>query len=148
MATHLPKDFQDFLRLLNSKKIKYLLIGGYAVAYHGYPRATADMDIWISVDIANAQKTIEAIRDFGFEDPELTIATFTKLKKIVRMGFPPIRLEILSEIDGVKFEECYKNRIVDEIDGVYINIIDIENLKRNKKASGRMKDLADLENLP
>ena len=145
---HLPNDFKDFLRLLNSKRVEYLLIGGYAVGYHGYPRATADMDIWIAVDKKNALKVVTVIRDFGFADHELTVETFTKLKKVVRMGFPPIRIEVLSEIDGVEFKECYNNRIVDVIDGVDINIIDLKDLKKNKKESGRSKDLADLENLP
>ena len=145
---HLPNDFKDFLRLLNSKKVDYLLIGGYAVGYHGYPRATADMDIWIALNKNNAQKVVNVIREFGFNEPELTVETFTELKKIVRMGFPPIRIEIISEIDGVKFQECYNSRIVDVIDGVNINIIDLKSLKKNKKESGRAKDLADLENLP
>lgn len=147
-ATHLPTDFKDFLKLLNSKKSKYLLIGGYAVGYHGYPRATVDMDIWISVDNENARKVVNVIGEFGFKNSGLTVETFTKLKKVVRMGLPPIRIQIISEIDGTKFDECYEHRIVDEIDDIEINIIDLESLKRNKKASGRLKDLADLENLP
>ncbi len=144
----LPNDFKDFLRLLNSKKVKYLLIGGYAVGYHGYPRATVDLDIWIAIDPENAQKVVNVIQEFGFIDPALKIETFTEFKKIVRMGNPPIRIEVLSEIDGVEFSTCYANRIDAEIDGVRLNIIDLENLKKNKKASGRLKDLADLENLP
>ena len=85
-VTHLPIDFKDFLKLLNSKKVKYLLIGGYAVGYHGYPRATVDMDIWISVDDENVRKAVNVIREFGFKNSELTVETFTKLKKVVRMG--------------------------------------------------------------
>lgn len=84
--THLPIDFKDFLKLLNSKKVKYLLIGGYAVGYHGYPRATVDMDIWISVDDENVRKAVNVIREFGFKNSELTVETFTKPKKVVRMG--------------------------------------------------------------
>jgi len=149
MATiHLPSDFKDFLRLLNLRKARYLLVGGYAVGYHGYPRATAHLDIWIAADLKNAQTTVDVIKEFGFNDPELTAALFTERKKIARMGVPPIRIEVLNEIDGVKFEECYKNRIVDEIDGIQVHIIDLQNLKKNKKASGRLRDLADLENLP
>lgn len=149
MATiRLPNDFKDFLKLLNSKKVKYLLIGGYAVGYHGYPRATADMDIWISLAAENVRRVIKVIREFGFGNSTLSAETFIKLKKTVRMGLPPIRLEIISEIDGVKFGECYRNRITDEIDGIQVNIIDLESLKKNKKASRRLKDLADLENLP
>jgi len=144
----LPQDFKDFLKLLNSNSIKYLLIGGYAVGYHGYPRATVDMDIWISIDEENVKKTIQAINEFGFNDPALTLKTFTEQNKVVRMGVPPLRLEILSEIDGLKFQDCYSDKIVDSIDGIDINIIDLKNLKINKKASGRLKDLSDLEYLP
>ena len=125
-----------------------MLIGGYAVGYHGYPRATVDMDIWIDVSEENVQKIVRTVQEFGFNDPELSVEIFSKQKKTVRMGFPPIRIEVISEIDGVKFDDCYKGRIVGEIDGVQINIIDLENLKKNKKASGRLKDLTDLEYLP
>ncbi|MBN1155296.1 hypothetical protein JXB12_10300 [candidate division KSB1 bacterium] len=149
MATiHLPTDFKDFLKLLNSRKVKYLLVGGYAVGYHGYPRATADMDIWISTESLNVTNVINVINEFGFNDPELSASLFTKYKKMVRMGLPPIRIEVLSTIDGVEFSECYDSRIIDEIDGVMINIIDLNHLKKNKKASGRLIDLADLEKLP
>ena len=104
----LPEDFKEFLKLLNSNNIKYLLIGGYAVGYHGYPRATVDMDIWISIDAENVKKTIKVINEFGFNDPELTSETFATQKKVVRMGVPPIRLEILSEIDVIKFEDSFR----------------------------------------
>ena len=144
----LPQDFKEFLKLLNSNNIKYLLIGGYAVGYHGYPRATVAMDIWISIDVENVKKIIKVINEFGFNDPQLTSETFLTQKKVVRMGVPPIRLEILSEIDGIDFEESYQKKIIDFIDEVEINIIDLESLKINKKASGRLKDLSDLEYLP
>jgi hypothetical protein len=144
----LPQDFKEFLRLLNSKKIDYLLIGGYAVGYHGYPRATVDMDIWISIDENNVSKIIKVINEFGFNDPALSSEIFINQKKVVRMGVPPIRLEVLSEIDGINFEDCFSKKIIDKIDGVSVNIIDLESLKINKKASGRLKDLSDLEYLP
>lgn len=147
-TTQLPSDFKDFLKLLNLKKVKYLLVGGYAVGYHGYPRATVDMDIWVAIDLKNALSVVNLVKEFGFSESSLSVATFTEQKRIVRMGLPPIRIELLSEIDGVEFEECFKNRIIDKIDGIQINIIDLHNLKINKKASGRLKDLSDLENLP
>lgn len=143
----LPSDLSDFLRLLNSKNAEYLLIGGYAVAYHGYPRATADMHIWIAADRVNAEKVVSAIREFRFKDAELTVETFTELKKIVRMGIPPIRIEVLSQIDGVEFKRCFENRIIVDISDTPVNVISLKDLKKNKKASGRLKDLADLENL-
>ena len=148
MELNLPLDFKDFLKLLNEKKVKYLLIGGYAVGYHGYPRATGDMDIWIAIHPENAQNMVAVLKDFGIEHPELNPELFLQEKKIIRMGHPPMRLEISTGISGVEFEECYSTRIVDTLDGIEVNIINLPHLKTNKKAAGRLKDLADLENLP
>ncbi len=148
MELSLPLDFKEFLKLLNEKSVRYLLIGGYAVGYHGYPRATGDMDVWIAIHPENAQKMVSVLRDFGFDHPELTPELFLQKNKIVRMGYPPMRLEISTGISGVEFEECYKSRVVDTLDDVEVNIIDLPHLKANKKAAGRLKDLADLENLP
>jgi hypothetical protein len=148
MELNLPLDFKEFLKLLNEKGVRYLLIGGYAVGYHGYPRATGDMDVWIAIHPDNAQKMVEVLKDFGFDHPELIPELFLQENKIIRMGYPPMRLEISTGISGVEFDECYSNRIADTIDRVEVNIIDLLHLKVNKKAAGRLKDLADLENLP
>ena len=148
MATTLPPDFKEFLKLLNEHDVQYLLIGGYAVAYYGYARATEDMDIWIAINPANAQKMVSVLKEFGFQQSALVPDLFLQSPKIIRLGFPPMRLEITTRISGVEFTECYDARIIDELDGVQINIIDLQNLKKNKKASGRPKDLADLEKLP
>ena len=145
---NLPPDFKEFLKLLNDNEVEYLLIGGYAVAYYGYPRATTDMDIWIAIHPLNAQKIVNTLRAFGFDLTELSPELFLKENQVIRMGVPPIRLEILTSISGVHFEECYMARVVDELDGVEINLINLNYLKINKKASGRYKDLNDLENLP
>ncbi|HBG27514.1 MAG TPA: hypothetical protein DDX75_10510 [Phycisphaerales bacterium] len=149
MATiHLPSDFKEFLKLLNEKKAEYLLIGGYAVGYYGYPRATADMDIWIATNPTNAEKVTAVLKEFGFDVPDLKAELFLKEWQIIRLGLPPIRIEITTSISGVDFDKCYSNRIEDELDGVKINLISLEHLKINKKASGRHQDLADLEKLP
>lgn len=149
MATiNLPLDFKEFLKLLNAHQIEYLLIGGYAVAYHGYPRATADMDVWIGTDSQNTQKIVIALKEFGFYQPGLTPELFQKKDQIIRMGIPPIRIEIATGISGVDFDECYASRIVDVLDGIEVNVIDLPHLKKNKKAARRHKDLDDLENLP
>ena len=149
MATiPLPFDFSAFLKLLNAHRVKYLLVGGYAVGYHGYVRATADMDIWIEGKEANAKRVVAALKDFGFDVPELNESLFTNPKKIVRFGIPPMRIEIMSRIDGVTFASCYKRREVKEWDDVTVHLIGLDDLKRNKKASGRLKDLTDLEYLP
>jgi predicted nucleotidyltransferase len=135
------------LKLLNYHNVKYLLIGGYAVAYHGYPRATADIDIWVERKTENADNLIRVLKEFGFSDEDITRDLFLGEAKIIRMGVPPLRIELLTSISGLLFSDCYKHRIVDTIDGVKLDIISLEDLKRNKKASGRHKDLADLDHL-
>jgi hypothetical protein len=149
MATvRLPPDFKEFLQLLNSHQVEYLLIGGYAVGYHGYPRATADMDIWIAMHTKNAEKIVAVLREFGFDVPALSVDLFLKEGQIIRMGVPPVKIDIATTISGVDFEECYAERVVDVLDEVEVNLIGLKHLKINKKASGRHKDLNDLENLP
>lgn len=148
MATiHLPPDFKEFLQLLNSHQVKYLLIGGYAVGYYGYPRATADMDIWVAIEPENAAKVVKVLQVFGFGVEAVTPDLFLKEEQIIRMGLPPMRIEILTSISGVSFEDCYAGRQIDILDGIEVNLISLDHLKVNKKASGRYKDLNDLENL-
>lgn len=134
--------------MLNENEVEYLLIGGYAVGYYGYVRATADMDVWIASNAENDSRAVAALREFGFNVPELSESLFLKAETIARMGVPPFRIEVLTSISGVSFEECYKERVVDVIDGVELPIISLRHLKINKQASGRLKDLTDLEHLP
>ena len=143
----LPKDFKEFLQLLHLKGIEYLVVGGYAVAFHGYPRATGDMDIWIAISKNNASKIVEALKEFGFNVPELQEELFLEKEKNIRMGNPPLRIEILTSIDGVEFSECYAHKQAAIIDDVEVNFISLGDLKKNKKASGRYRDLGDLEYL-
>ena len=143
----LPTEFKEFLRSFNDHDVEYLLIGGYAVGYHGYPRATADIDVWVACKESNADRIVEALKTFGFDVPELTPALFLEEHRIVRMGRAPLRIEISMSVDGVEFEACYRERIVDTIEGLEISIISLEHLKQNKRASGRLKDLADLDYL-
>jgi len=147
MALTLSPDFKEFLRLLKEHNVRYLIIGGYAVGYHGYPRATEDLDIWVAIHPDNAQKLVSVLKAFGFDNPDLKPELFLQKPKIIRMGFPPMRLEITTSISGVEFDECYRSRIVDNLDGIEASFIDLEHLKLNKKASGRAKDIADLEKL-
>jgi hypothetical protein len=146
--TRLQADFKDFLNLLNAHRVEYLLIGGYAVGYHGYPRATVDLDVWIARTPDNAARVVEALHAFGFSDPVLTTDLFLKADQIIRMGKPPFRIEISTTISGVDFATCHTRRVNARIDGVLVPVIDLPDLRRNKKASGRFKDLNDLENLP
>lgn len=122
-TTRLPADFRDFLKLLNSRHVEYLLIGGYAVCYHGYYRNTADMDIWIAATPQNAARMVQLIRDFGFDTPKLNEGLFLEKGRMIRMGVEPTRIEILTEISGCNFEECYANRVHDALDGTPVTII-------------------------
>jgi predicted nucleotidyltransferase len=144
----LHPDFREFLKYLNSQEVEYMLIGGYAVGYHGYPRATGDMDVWIAVDQKNANKVVMALHEFGMPRTELTKELFLESNRVVRMGVPPVRIEIITGISGVEFRDCYSRRESIEIDSVPINVISLDDLRINKKASGRHKDLDDLSHLP
>jgi predicted nucleotidyltransferase len=144
----LTPDFKEFIKLLNSHKVDYLIIGGYAVGYHGYVRATADIDIWIPINTQTAEKMENIVHKFGFDDPKLNKELFLKKENIIQMGKPPFRIDVITSISGVSFEECYPKRIIDKIDGIKVNIIDLENLRKSKKAAGRDKDLVDLKRLP
>ena len=148
MEIGLPRDFREFLRLLKAHGVEYLLIGGHAVGYHGYPRATQDLDIWIAISPTNAERMVAAVREFGFDVPELSAALFLQERSVVRMGVAPMRIEVVTTISGVRFAECYAERITDLLDGVEVSLLSLKHLKVNKKASGRYKDLDDLENLP
>ena len=143
-----PGDFIEFLRLLNANEVDYLLIGGFAVAIHGYPPATADMDVWVARGADNAHRIVAALRAFGFDLPTLTVDLFLQPDRIVRMGVAPIRIEVLTSIDGVDFDGCSERAVVHVVDGSPIPVIGLDDLKANKRASGRSKDLADLDNLP
>jgi hypothetical protein len=136
------------LSTLNSNGVKYLLIGDYAVIYHGYVRTTGDMDIWIAVDAANAAQTEAAIRSLGFNPPGLKSELFLKAGAVLRIGQEPLRFDIVTEIDGVRFTDCYRRCVETTIDDIPVKIISLPDLKTNKKASGRNKDLADLDYLP
>ena len=134
--------------MLGEHHVEYLLIGGYAVGYHGYPRATADMDIWIAMDPENAQRMVSALQAFGFGAPGLSTDLFSQPDQITRMGRSPLRIEILTTVSGLEFTEAYAQRVTDNIDGIPVTVISRKHLEINKRAAGRTKDLADLDNLP
>ncbi|MDR4497525.1 MAG: hypothetical protein MRK02_06330 [Candidatus Scalindua sp.] len=142
-----PRDFREFLQLLNSKNIEYLVVGGYAVGYYGYPRATGDMDVWIAINEKNASKMVDALKEFGFALPELNKHLFLKEEKVIRMGVPPMRLEIFTSIDGVSFETCFENRMIADFGTFKVNFISKDDLLINKRASGRSQDLLDFDKL-
>lgn len=147
-TTPLPPDFADFLKLLSSHGVEFLLIGGYAVGIHGYPRGTADLDVWVASTPVNAQRIVDALRDFGFNTPELNPSLFLAPDKVVRMGVPPLRIDILTTIAGVSFDDCFGRRDVVSVGDVQVPVISLPDLKANKQATGRSQDLADIEHLP
>lgn len=145
MGTQLPEDFLDLMRLFNEKDVEYLLIGGYAVGYYGYVRTTDDIDFYVGTSEENASRIVDALDDYGFDSIDKNF--FVTPENIIRMGVAPLRIEILTTISGVSFGDCYANKEVIEIEGLKVPMISLEHLKINKKASGRKKDEADLENL-
>ena len=143
----LPTHFREFLRLLSAEAVEYLLVGGWAVIYHGYPRATKDIDIWIAVNEDNAQRVVRVFRKFGFDVPP-PVRVFLDPDRVLRFGTAPNQIEIITSASGVQFEECYRERIDTTLDGEPVSLISLPKLRINKRAAGRLKDLADLEELP
>jgi predicted nucleotidyltransferase len=141
-------DFNEFLKLLDAHRVEYLLVGGYAVGVHGFPRATADLDLWIASEAQNAERLVAALSAFGFGVSDLTPALFLKTDTLVRLGRPPFRIELMTSIDGVEFGACAERAIRIDLDGVSVPVIGLSDLRKNKLAAGRHKDLADLEQLP
>lgn len=143
----LNKDFREFIELLNANEVKYLIVGGYAVGFHGYPRYTKDLDIWILVSEENAEQILTALNQFGFGLMGLKREDFLNPENFIQLGYPPNRIDLVMSCDGLEFESTFKSKITVEADGLEINFIDLENLRMNKLASGRPQDLADLDNL-
>ncbi len=144
----LTDDFREFLSLLNANRVDYLLVGGYAVGLHGYPRATIDLDVWVRATADNAGRIIDALHAFGFDTPSLEPRLFLDPRSIVRFGVPPFRIEVMTSIDGVTYGECRARGVEFDIDGLRVPVIALDDLRVNKRAAGRHKDLADLDNLP
>lgn len=143
----LNPDFKEFIQSLNNNQVRYLVIGGYAVALHGHPRYTKDLDVWIEITEANAVRMVAALDEFGFASLGLQKADFVEPNQVVQLGYPPNRIDILSTLKGVDFNRCYEARVVMDVDGIPVNFIDLDNLLANKRATGRHQDLADVENL-
>lgn len=143
----LNPDFKEFIQSLNASGVRYLVVGGYAVALHGHPRYTKDIDIWIESTTENAQRLVQALDRFGFGSLGLEAADFLVADQVVQLGNPPNRIDLLNRLPGVDFESCYAARVQVAIDDVPIHFIDLDNLKKNKRATGRHQDLADVENL-
>ena len=143
----LTQDFKEFVELLIKNKVEYLIVGGYAVGIHGHPRYTGDLDIWLNQTPENAKLILKCLNDFGFSSFGLKEEDFTKPGNVIQLGYPPLRIDLLTEIDGVTFSESYKTKKVVEIDGLLVNFIGYNDLIQNKKATGRSRDIDDIENL-
>lgn len=143
----LNRDFKEFIELLNSNDVHYLVIGGYALAAHGCPRYTKDIDIWLERTAENAKLVIKSLEQFGFASLGLKESDFLEPDQLIQLGYPPNRIDLLTSADGITFQNCYEHNVRLELNGVLVSFIDLENLKKNKKATGRTQDLADVEAL-
>jgi hypothetical protein len=143
----LNKDLREFVELLNSNRVDYLIIGAFAVAWYGYPRFTADLDILIRPDSGNAARMLEALRQFGFGALGIEAGDLTAVGQVVQLGVKPNRIDILTSISGVSFEEAWKDRMDGTLDGIPAVFIGRTALIRNKESTGRAKDLGDVEEL-
>lgn len=143
----LSKDFEDFIRLLNQHEVKYLIVGGYSVAFHGYPRYTKNIDLLIAVDPENAKRMVQVIQDFGFASLDLTESDFLEQEMIIQIGMEPNRVDIICWITGFQFNDYYEKREEFVNNDLVLPFVDKKGLACLKNLAGRTKDLADLEEL-
>jgi hypothetical protein len=144
----LAKDFEDFIKLLNRYEIEYMVVGGYALAFHGKPRHTGDLDIWINISEKNASAMLKVLNDFGMSSMGFKKDDFLKPGYMTQIGYPPLRIDILNSIDGVEFDDAAKHMNQVEIGAdLPLNYIGLNDFVKNKLASGRMQDLADIQEI-
>lgn len=143
----LDPDFNEFIALLLDHEVAFLVVGGYAVAAHGHPRYTGDLDLWILVDRTNAERLIGVLKAFGFGSLGLSADDFLVRDQVVQLGREPIRIDLLTGLDGVQFDECASRSVNVDVDGMNVPFISRADLLANKRASGRAQDLADIEAL-
>ena len=144
----LNPNFRDLLEYLNSAAVRYLVVGGYAVNFHGHHRNTKDLDVWLARDPENAKRVSEALQAFGFAARSVPPAKFLRARYIHTFGRAPFRVDLLLGPAGIEFDPCYERRVEIVLDGIRVPFISLADLRTNKQASGRLQDLADLENLP
>lgn len=136
-------DFRDLLAALNARRVEFVVIGAFALAYHGRPRATGDLDVWIRPNAENAARLIEALSDFGFASVGLKVADVLS-GKVIQLGYPPVRVDLLTDIDGVGTDEIWKERVAGKFSDQDASYLSKRCLIANKKAVGRPQDLADI----
>ena len=144
----LSRDFKEFVALLNAHEVEYLIVGGYAMALHGRPRNTGDLDVWIARSPENAARLMQALDAFGFGGVGLAQSDFESPDQVIQLGYPPFRIDLLTAIDGVEFANAWPRRETIVHNGLALHFIGLEDLKTNKRTSGRPRDIDDLEQLP
>ncbi len=142
----LNPDFKEFFESINKNNVRYLVVGGYAVAFHGHPRYTKDIDVWIEATPENAASLIQALHDFGFDSLGLQVEDFPHPGYTIQLGVPPSRTERLTSALSLDFDNCFRSKVDAGVEGVTVHFINLEHLKQNKRAVGRLQDLAGLEN--
>jgi len=143
----LDRDFREFIELFTANDVRFLIVGGYAVAAHGLPRYTGDLDAWVWVDGENAARIVRSLEAFGFSNLGLTEEDFNQPDRVVQLGYPPYRIDILTSIEGVEFDGAWERRVVVPLDGVDVPFIGRDDLLKNKRVAGRPQDIADVERL-
>lgn len=147
MTMQLNPDFNAFIDICARRRVRFLVVGGYALAVHGHPRMTKDLDILIDADSENVERLLAALEEFGFGSLGLGADDFTEPGSVIQLGYPPVRIDILTSADGIVFSTAYEDRVDAEIDGREVPVIGREALIANKRATGRTQDLADVERL-
>lgn len=140
----LTKDFVEFIECCVAREVKFLVVGGYALAAHGHPRATKDLDVWVMIEPTNAERLVGALDDFGMASVGLEVDDFLEPEVVIQLGYPPIRIDLITSASGVDFEQCWENRMLVPIGGVEAGFISREDLIANKEASARPQDLVDV----
>lgn len=143
----LSKDLREFVECLNSNKVEYLIVGALAVSWHGFPRYSADIDFFLRSTQSNAEHVLQAIRQFGFGSLDISVDDFVTPGRVIQLGHEPNRIDLLTSISGVDFEDAWSTRVAGQIDGLAVNFIGRDALLRNKASTGRAKDRIDLEEL-
>jgi len=143
----LTPEYKEFVELLNSHKVEYLIIGGFAVCYYGYVRYTGDIDIWVNPTKGNAENLVKALNEFGFASLKNSSNELCTEGYVFQLGYEPNRIDIITSATGLVFDECFNKKERMEFEGIEINFIDIQNLIKNKNATGRAQDIADVKNL-
>ncbi len=143
----LNQDFREFIELLNNNEVEYLVVGGYAVGFHGSPRFTGDIDFWLAISRENASKIMKVLTEFGFSSLDITESDFLNEDLIIQLGYEPVRIDLLTSVTGLNFTECFPRKVEANFSGLKVNFIHLNDLKLNKSKTGRNKDLGDLENL-